>query len=315
MVTLDVRLFEAAGTDEQMATRTEVEATLGYLGRDSSAIVRGIFISTSTGIGFIRVCLAVNLHGVAYYYDPRSGRLSRQPPWGDDPKVKISVGYLGADGKALLPVDRHNRERWGFHGIGMNAWLAELSEAQKSQLADNIEEMNADFASAMDGDVAPGSDEANALAEQHLALLQELVGDYDYGLHRYFGRRLVTEGSLRDPYEWIAPGLARYVSQVIVANADRHLGAPTAVSSIGLDGTGPGDDRGAGDPPRRGEGGGSGEGSGRDDFHRWEREFPALAGLEQASALREVVVGAIADPGRCCSAGLPMICRGVTGRM
>jgi hypothetical protein len=35
---------------------------------------------------------------------------------------------------------------------------------------------------------------------------------------------LVTEAVLRHPYEWIAAGRARYLRDVIVANAARHLG-------------------------------------------------------------------------------------------
>lgn len=219
---LNVRLFEAAGTDEQLATRAEMEATLRYLGRDSSAIVRDL----ATGILINPVFLAVNIGDEIHFYDPRSAMLSDRPPWSEDQNGQISVGYLDAHGTALLPFDRHSRSRWGFHMIAMNALLAELPEAGKLQLADVIQVVNADFATAMDRGVAPGSDEANGLAERHFALASVLVGDYDYGLHRYFGRRLVTEGGLRDPYEWRAPGLARYVRDVIVANADQHLGPP-----------------------------------------------------------------------------------------
>ena len=104
----------------------------------------------------------------------------------------------------------------------MDEAVAGLPKADRLALADVLGAVNQGFASAMAGGVAPGSAQANALAERHLAIGRRLIADYDHRLHRNFGRRLVTKGELRDPYEWTAPGLARYVRDVIVANAEHE---------------------------------------------------------------------------------------------
>jgi len=56
----------------------------------------------------------------------------------------------------------------------MNPSLAMMPDAKKLQLTHDIQATNTNFASAMDQGVSPGSDEANRLAEQHLALTREL---------------------------------------------------------------------------------------------------------------------------------------------
>ena len=71
--------------------------------------------------------------------------------------------------------------------------------------------------------VAPGSAEAHALAERHFAIGAQLSENFSYELHRVLGRMLLTDRNFRAPYEQITPGLARYVSEVIDANANRHL--------------------------------------------------------------------------------------------
>ena len=81
-------------------------------------------------------------------------------------------------------------------------------------------------------DVAPGSEQTNALAQRHFDIARRLFADYSYESHRADGHWLLTVGALRDPYEWLAPGLARYVRDVIVANAEHHLGPPDDPSAI-----------------------------------------------------------------------------------
>ncbi|WP_139333522.1 LuxR C-terminal-related transcriptional regulator [Mycobacterium sp. SP-6446] len=223
---LTMRLLKAAGTDPELASYAEVEETLDYLGRDSLAIV-----ISRWGDGTFRVLLAVNIDDHVYFYDPRSGALHfKRPPWGEDAGVRSLVGYLDAHGKPWRPFGEFDVRRWHAARRQMANAVKALPEADGLRLAAEEDDLNRRFASAMDLGVEPGSAEANELAEQHLAIGRRLLANYDYGLHRYFGRRLVTDAGLRARYEWIAPGLARYVRDVIVANAERHLGGGDVVA-------------------------------------------------------------------------------------
>jgi glycerophosphoryl diester phosphodiesterase len=219
------KLLNAVGSDRLFATYDEVGDTLGYLGRDSSAIVA----SDWTDRPGTDVVLAVNIGGTVHYYDynePSAERLLDWPPSrGEGAVSRMAVGYLDAHGKAVVPLDEYN-ERF------LDVWqqeihsLAMLSEADRLQLENEKDALKSDFASALQRGVAPGSDEANALAERDFQLRQRLAEDYSYEVHRYDGRRLVTDAEFRDPYESFGPGSARYARDVIVANAERHLEPP-----------------------------------------------------------------------------------------
>ena len=211
-------VVEAFGFDLELASYAEVEDTLGYLRRGSSAIVWS-FRAYGSGLD---VRWGINDGEEIRCYNPVSDRFTDWPALRDHQTSRAAVGYLDAHGDPLRPFDEHDG-RWDTASEQMNAAQAALSGAEMAQLADETEALNADFAWAMDR-VAPGSDEANGLAERDLAIRRRLFAEFDYGLHRNFGRRLVTDGSLRSPYERIAPRLARYVRDVIVANAKRHLG-------------------------------------------------------------------------------------------
>ncbi len=216
------KLFEAVGSDRLFATYAEVGETLHYLDRDSSAIVASDW-SDRPGT---EVLLAVNTGGTIHYYDPSGHELlDWPPPRGEGAVSRMAVGYLDANGDSVVPrgeYDDHYLEIWQqeIHS------LETLSEADRIQLDDQKDALKTDFASALERGVAPGSDEANALAERDFALRQRLAENYGYDVHRYDARRLVTDGEFRDPYESVAPRLASYARDVIVANAERHLQPP-----------------------------------------------------------------------------------------
>jgi hypothetical protein len=174
----------------------------------------------------VAVFLAVNIGGEIQCYDPVSEvRTGWPPPWDADQAADNLVAYFDHRGDPVLRFGETNYLRLTARSR-MDDALARLPVADRLQLADEFEALNEGFAAAMDRGVAPGSEEANALAERHLDYAQELFPDYGYESHRADGRRLVTMAAFRDPYEWIAPGLARYVRDVIVANAERRLGPP-----------------------------------------------------------------------------------------
>ncbi|MCX4681034.1 MerR family transcriptional regulator [Streptomyces sp. NBC_01433] len=81
--------------------------------------------------------------------------------------------------------------------------------------------LNADLATAKYAGVAPGSDEANALAERHRALIS---GHFDctHSMQACMGRMYVSDAGYADAYEALAPGLTVWLRDVIFANAAAH---------------------------------------------------------------------------------------------
>jgi MerR family transcriptional regulator, thiopeptide resistance regulator len=62
--------------------------------------------------------------------------------------------------------------------------------------------------------------EARELAEQHRQFLNRWFYDCDYDMHRGLAESYVADERFRKTYDDLAPGLARYVHDAIVANAD-----------------------------------------------------------------------------------------------
>lgn len=208
-------LFRAVGSDTHKATYGEWGQTLHYLGRDSAAIV-------SPGWNDPRlpgVFVAFNIGSEIRYYVPSSEEFSVWPsPWAADTEDLSTVSYVDAHGDPLCPSD----ETVGWlvaKELINDRWFA-LTKPRKSWLIDERNDVGADLAASMDQGLAPDSLEANALAGRYFANLG--AGDLGYMWHRYEAGKLLTEPQYRDPYEEIAPGLARYVREVILANAKRH---------------------------------------------------------------------------------------------
>ncbi|MEU6036274.1 MerR family transcriptional regulator [Actinomadura sp. NPDC047616] len=81
--------------------------------------------------------------------------------------------------------------------------------------------LHADLAAARRAGVTPGSDEANALAERHRALLSRYF-DCTHSMQVCIGRRYVGEPGFADYYDALAPGLTVWLRDVIFANAEAH---------------------------------------------------------------------------------------------
>jgi MerR family transcriptional regulator, thiopeptide resistance regulator len=67
--------------------------------------------------------------------------------------------------------------------------------------------------------VAPDSAEAMALAEQHRQFLNRWFYDCGYDMHRGLAEMYVADERFTKTFDDIAPGLARYVHDAILANA------------------------------------------------------------------------------------------------
>ncbi|GAA4688838.1 MerR family transcriptional regulator [Streptomyces youssoufiensis] len=69
-----------------------------------------------------------------------------------------------------------------------------------------------------------GSPAAMDLAEEHRQRISRWYYDCSYGTHTALGEMYVTDPRFTATYEAVAPGLARYLRDAIVANAERHGG-------------------------------------------------------------------------------------------
>jgi hypothetical protein len=95
------------------------------------------------------------------------------------------------------------------------AWLAIKAEA------DDVERR---FAAAMADGVPADSPTAMDLAEEHRSHIGRYFYDCSPEMHAGLGRMYTDDERFAAHYERIAPGLARYVSTAVQANAARRSG-------------------------------------------------------------------------------------------
>ncbi|MDA0564726.1 MerR family transcriptional regulator [Streptomonospora sp. S1-112] len=114
-------------------------------------------------------------------------------------------------------------QRWG----GNEQW-AQYTERAAAMTAEDwrrvtarTEELNADLAEARRAGTAPGSAEANALAERHRALLSTYF-DCTHAMHACIGTMFATDPGFAEHYDGVAPGMAAWLRDTIHANAEAH---------------------------------------------------------------------------------------------
>jgi len=115
-------------------------------------------------------------------------------------------------------------QRWG----GTEAWKTSQSRASKYTKEDWVQikeegeaNNNALVASMTDG-VASDSAQAMDLAEGARAQITTWFYDCSYEIHRGLAQMYLADPRFTKTYEDIAPGLARYVHDAIIANCARH---------------------------------------------------------------------------------------------
>ena len=117
-------------------------------------------------------------------------------------------------------------ERWG----NTDAWAqsqsrtAKFSKQQWIEIKEAGDDLNRRLAACMTGGAAPDSPEAAALAEEHRAGI-EVFYDCSYEMHRNLAEMYVADERFAKTYNDVAPGLAVWLRDAIVANADRAAGA------------------------------------------------------------------------------------------
>lgn len=71
------------------------------------------------------------------------------------------------------------------------------------------------------GEPADGAAARN-LAEQHRQFLNRWFYDCGYEMHRGLAELYIADERFAQAYEVVAPGLAQYVHDAIITNADAH---------------------------------------------------------------------------------------------
>lgn len=125
--------------------------------------------------------------------------------------------------------DAEAAERWGE----TKEWAlsqqrqASLTKKDWRRVKTELEELEARLAEAMRRGVAPGSPEANELAEAHRANISQWF-DVSHAQQVLIARGYVADPSFRAHYDERAEGLAAWLKAVIDANAAAHRVNPEA---------------------------------------------------------------------------------------
>nr|WP_234430647.1 MerR family transcriptional regulator [Streptomyces sp. NRRL F-4489] len=135
------------------------------------------------------------------------------------PREQVEI--FGADWEPGLVAEAE--ERWGDSA----QWAqyaeraAALSAEDWKDVAATTHALNADLAAACRAGVAPGSDEANALAERHRALMSTYF-DCTHAMQACLGRLFTDDPRYASYYDALAPGLTLWLRAVFFANAEAH---------------------------------------------------------------------------------------------
>ncbi len=115
------------------------------------------------------------------------------------------------------------REKWGDSAqwAEYTEHSATRTEAGWHNVSAVVQEATVAAAEAMRQGVWPGSEEANAVAEQHRLMMSEYF-HCTHSMHVVLACGYVTEPGLRAYYEQAESGLAVWLKQVIDANARAH---------------------------------------------------------------------------------------------
>lgn len=115
------------------------------------------------------------------------------------------------------------QERWG----GTDAWkqsqqrTAGYTKEDWKRIKEETDAFESDLAAALADGVPAGDDRADALAERHRASIEKFY-DCSYEMQCCLAEMYISDDRFTAHYDDVAPGLAQYLHDVIVANADKH---------------------------------------------------------------------------------------------
>lgn len=113
--------------------------------------------------------------------------------------------------------------RWG----DSEAWrqsqarTARYTKEDWSRLKAAADDLNRRLAEAMAAGLAPDSEQAMALAEEHRQSITDSFYDCSYAIHRGMAEMYIADPRFTATYEKVRPGLAQWLHDAMVANADR----------------------------------------------------------------------------------------------
>ncbi len=114
-------------------------------------------------------------------------------------------------------------QRWGQteEWKQSQAKTASYSKEDWIRIKAESDSLETDFAAAMKAGVAADSDKASVLAERHRASIERHY-DCGYEMHVCLGEMYIADARFTKHYDDVAPGLAQYIRDAIVANAARR---------------------------------------------------------------------------------------------
>jgi DNA-binding transcriptional MerR regulator len=118
------------------------------------------------------------------------------------------------------------RERWGDTDAFRESQrrTATYTKEDWQRLKAEADDGLRTFRDAMRSGLPANSEQAQALAEEHRAYLTRWFYDCGYPMHRSLADTYVSDDRIRQTYDGVAPGLAQYVHDAIIANADARSG-------------------------------------------------------------------------------------------
>ncbi|RII12443.1 HTH-type transcriptional activator TipA [Streptomyces sp. YIM 130001] len=134
-------------------------------------------------------------------------------------KFEVFGGAFDADGYA-----EEAEERWG----GTDAYresqrrTGSYSKEDWQRIQAEADDLNRRFAESLSAGSASDSEAATDLAEAHRQHIRRYYYDCTYEIHRGLAGMYVDDPRFTAAYENVAPGLAAYVSEAILANAARR---------------------------------------------------------------------------------------------
>jgi len=118
------------------------------------------------------------------------------------------------------------QERWG----DTDAWhesqrrTARYTKEEWAQLKSQSDAALRAYADAMTAGVAAAGEQAMALAEDNRRFISRWFYDCSHTMQRNLAEMYIADERFRATYDAVMPGLAQYVHDAIVANADAHDG-------------------------------------------------------------------------------------------
>lgn len=114
-------------------------------------------------------------------------------------------------------------QRWGESDQWKQSQqrVAKFTKADWQQIKADGDAFTAKLAQAMADGVQPGSAEANTLAEEHRAGIAKFY-DCDHDMQVKVAGTYVSDDRMRSYYDDVAPGLAQFVHDIVVPNAEQQ---------------------------------------------------------------------------------------------